>query len=44
MVNDSQQHYVTNNNYLLGGLLNIIFNKCTPIIEQNKITKGRLGN
>ena len=44
VINDSKQYYVTRNNYLLGGLLNIIFNKCSPIIQQQKITKGRLGN
>ena len=42
--NDSGQYHVTNNNYLPGGLLNIIFNKCAPIIQHKKITKERLGN
>ena len=35
---------MANNNYLLGGLVNVIFNKCAPIIQKNKIRKGRLGN
>ena len=39
--NDSGQYHMINNNYLLEELVNAIFNKCVPIIQKDKITKGR---
>ena len=42
--NDSGQHHVTNNDYLPGGIMNIIFQKCAPIYQKKKTVKGRLGN
>jgi len=41
---DSKQWKMTKKNYLPGGLLHIINSKYTPIINQKKVTVGRLGN
>ena len=38
---DTGEHTVTNNDYLPGGLLNVIFNKCGPLVQKNKIRKGK---
>ena len=41
---DSKQWEVTKNNYLPGGLLNVIGSKCASVINAKKITIGRMGN
>ena len=41
---DSKQWKTTNSSYLPGGLLNIIGSKYSPIINEKKVTVGRLGN
>jgi len=41
---DSKNWTLTKKNYLPGGLLNVINSKYTPIIDETKVTVGRLGN
>ena len=41
---DSQQWNMIDNEYLLGGLINVINQRDTLIIEKTKIKRGRLGN
>ena len=41
---DSKQWKTTKRSYLPGGLLNIINSKYNPIINEKKVTVGRLGN
>ena len=42
--NNSKQHHVTNKDYLPGGIMNILFQKCAAMSQKKKIVKGRLGN
>ena len=44
IANDSGQHHVTNRNYLPGGIMNAMFQKCAPMVQMKKTTKGRLGD
>ena len=44
IVVDSKEWVVTSSDYLPGGVLTIIHNKCQPILQQKKVKKGRLGN
>ena len=44
MIVDSKQWKVTKNNYLPGGLLNVIGSKCASVITAKKITIGKMGN
>ena len=44
VVADSGEWETTLGDYLPGGVMGIILSKCCPLINNEKITKGRLGN
>ena len=43
-VADSKEWETTPSDYLPGGVMSVIFSKCSPLINKKKITKGQLGN
>ena len=44
LTSDSKEQETTSSDYLPGRVMNVILSKCSPIFQQNNVTKGRLGN
>ena len=43
-VANSKEWETTPSDYLPGGVMSVIFRKCSPLINKKKITKAWLGN
>ena len=41
---NSKECQTVPSDYLPGGIMNVKLSKCSPTLEQNKVTKGRLRN
>ena len=41
---DSREWETTSLDYLPGGLVNIFLSKCSSLVDNKKVVKGRLGN